>query len=82
MGLSFTVAAGPRQRSHSRVRVPQDSCPYFTLSFETPQPGGLGPRIYIPQKEGGPVIPPIAVFPVRRLLRLAGIRRRLQLTKL
>jgi hypothetical protein len=27
--LSFTIAAGPRQRSHSRVRVPWDSRPYF-----------------------------------------------------
>jgi hypothetical protein len=24
-GLSFTIAAGPRQRSHSRVRGPLDS---------------------------------------------------------
>jgi hypothetical protein len=31
-GLSFTVAAGPRQRSHFRVRVLWDSRPYFTLS--------------------------------------------------
>jgi hypothetical protein len=31
-GLSFTIAAGPRQRSHSPVRVPWDSRPYFTLS--------------------------------------------------
>jgi hypothetical protein len=23
-----------------------------------PQPGGPGPRIYIPQEQGGPVIPP------------------------
>jgi hypothetical protein len=23
-----------------------------------PQPGGPGPRIYIPQKQGGPIIPP------------------------
>jgi hypothetical protein len=30
-GLSFTIAAGPRQRSHSRVRVPWDSRPYFTV---------------------------------------------------
>jgi hypothetical protein len=28
-GLSFTIAAGPRQSSHSRVRVPWDSRPYF-----------------------------------------------------
>jgi hypothetical protein len=31
-GLSFTIAAGPRQRSHSRVRIPWDSRPYFTFS--------------------------------------------------
>jgi hypothetical protein len=31
-GLSFTIAAGPRQRSHFRVRVPWDFWPYFTLS--------------------------------------------------
>jgi hypothetical protein len=31
-GLSFTTAAGPRQRSHSRVRVPWDSQLYFTVS--------------------------------------------------
>jgi hypothetical protein len=31
-GLSFTIAAGPRQHSHSRVRVPWDSRPYFTVS--------------------------------------------------
>jgi hypothetical protein len=31
-GLSFIIAAGPRQRSHSRVRVPWDSPPYFTVS--------------------------------------------------
>jgi hypothetical protein len=31
-GLSFTIAAGPRQRSHFRVRVPYDSWPYFTVS--------------------------------------------------
>jgi hypothetical protein len=32
MGLSFTIAAGPRQRSQSRVRVPWISRPYFTVS--------------------------------------------------
>jgi hypothetical protein len=31
-GLSFAIAAGPRQRSHSGVRVPWDSRPYFTVS--------------------------------------------------
>jgi hypothetical protein len=31
-GLSFTIAAGLRQRSHFRVRVPWDSRPYFAAS--------------------------------------------------
>jgi hypothetical protein len=31
-GLSFTITAGPRQRSHSRVGVPWDPRPYFTIS--------------------------------------------------
>jgi hypothetical protein len=30
-GLSFTIADGPRQLSHSRVRVTWDSRPYFTV---------------------------------------------------
>jgi hypothetical protein len=37
-----------------------------------PQPGGSGPRICIPQEQGGPGILPGTVFPIRRLLRLAG----------
>jgi hypothetical protein len=31
-GLSFTIAAGPCQRSNFRVRVPWDLRPYFTVS--------------------------------------------------
>jgi hypothetical protein len=31
-GLSFAIATGPRQRSHSRVRVPWNSRPYFPVS--------------------------------------------------
>jgi hypothetical protein len=38
-----------------------------------PQPGGPGPRIYIPQEQGGPDILPGTGFPFRRLLRLAGL---------
>jgi hypothetical protein len=68
-GLPFTIAAGPRQRSHSSVRVPRDSRPYFTVSdSRLLQPGGPNPRIYIPQEQGGPVIPPGTWFPFRRLL--------------
>jgi hypothetical protein len=40
------------------------------------QPGGPGSRIYIPQEQGGPVIPSGTGFPLRRLLRLAGLRWR------
>jgi hypothetical protein len=32
-GLSIAIATGHRQRSHSRVRVPWDSQPYFTVSY-------------------------------------------------
>jgi hypothetical protein len=71
-GLSFTIAAGPRQRSHSWVRVP-----YFTVSdSRLRQPGGAGPRIYIHQEEGGQVMPPGSGFPFRRLLRLGGLQLR------
>jgi hypothetical protein len=37
-----------------------------------PQPGGPGSRIYIPQEQRDPVIPPGTRFPFCRLLRLAG----------
>jgi hypothetical protein len=30
--LWFAIATGPRQRNNSRVRVPWDSRPYFTVS--------------------------------------------------
>jgi hypothetical protein len=39
--------------------VPRDSWPHFTVSdSRLPQPGGPGPRIYIPQEQDGPVISP------------------------
>jgi hypothetical protein len=34
-GLPFTIAAGPRQRSHTWVRVPRDSWPYFTINSKS-----------------------------------------------
>jgi hypothetical protein len=37
-----------------------------------PQPGGPGPRIYIPQEQGGPVIPTGTGIPFRRLLQIAS----------
>jgi hypothetical protein len=33
MDLWFAIAAGPRQRSHFRVQVQQDSWPYFAVSY-------------------------------------------------
>jgi hypothetical protein len=77
MGLSFTIAAGPRQRSHSQVRVPRDSWPYVIVSdSRLPQRGGPGPRIYIPQEQGVPVKIPRYWAPFRPILRLAGLRWR------
>jgi hypothetical protein len=74
MGLSFITAAGPRQRGHSRARVPWDSWPYFIVSDSSlPQHGGPGPRIYMPQEQGDPVIPPGTEFPFHRLLRLDSL---------
>jgi hypothetical protein len=69
-GLSFTTATGRRQHSHSRVRVLRDTWPYFTVSDSRfPQPGGPGPRIYIPQEQSGSILPPGTGFPFRWLLR-------------
>jgi hypothetical protein len=77
MGLSFTIATDPRQRSHSQVRVPRGPLLYFTVSdSRLSQPVGPGPHIYIPQEQGGPFIPPGTGFPFHRLLRLAGLRWR------
>jgi hypothetical protein len=49
---------------------------FYSLKFETPQPGGPDPRIYIPQEQGSPVMPPGTGLPFRGLLRLAGLRWR------
>jgi hypothetical protein len=74
-GRILTITADPGQRSHSRVRIPRDSRPYFSVSDSTlPQPGGPGPRIYIPQEQGGPVILSGTGFSFSRLVRLAGLR--------
>jgi hypothetical protein len=40
------------------------------------QHGGPGPRIYIPQERGGPVMPSGTGFRFRRLLRLTGLREK------
>jgi hypothetical protein len=77
MGHSLTIAVVPRQRSHPQVGVPRDSWPHFNVSdCRLPISGGPGSRIYMPQEQGGPVIPPGAGFSFRRPLRLAELRRR------
>jgi hypothetical protein len=43
---------------------------------DSPQLRGPGPRIYIPQEQGGPIIPPGNGFHFRHLLRLAGLQWR------
>jgi hypothetical protein len=45
----------------------------YCLIWDSPQPGGPGPRIYNPQEQGGTVIPPGIGFPLLRLLRLAEL---------
>jgi hypothetical protein len=71
------LPASPRQRSHSQVRVTRYSRLFFTVSdSRVPQPGGRGLRIYIPQEQSGPLIPPGTEFHFCRLLRFAGLRWR------
>jgi hypothetical protein len=54
----------------------QDQQSYLLSHLNLPQPGVPGPRIISNQEQGGPVIPPGTGFSFRRLLRLAGLRRR------
>jgi hypothetical protein len=51
MGLLFTIAAGPHQRSHSPVSVPRDSWHFTGSESIVHQTGGPSPRIYIPQSQ-------------------------------
>jgi hypothetical protein len=56
-------------------RSPAELNDHMLLShLRLPKPGGPGSRIYSPQEQGGPVIPPGTGFPLCRLLRLAGQR--------
>jgi hypothetical protein len=67
--------------NHSVARVAQNPKPYFTVSSETPQPGGPDSRIYILQEQGRPVIPLDTGFPLCHLLRLAGLHALLHIVK-
>jgi hypothetical protein len=45
------------------ARSPAELTAIFYSHLRLPQPGGPGPCIYIPQEQGGPVIPPGTGFP-------------------
>jgi hypothetical protein len=47
---------------------------FYCLRFDTPPTWRVSSRVYIPQEQGGPVIPPGTGFPFQRLLRLTGLR--------
>jgi hypothetical protein len=65
-----TIASGPCQRSHSLVEVPQNSRPYFTVSFETP-PTWRARSLYLyPPGTGCPSYTPGHWVPFCRLLWL------------
>jgi hypothetical protein len=72
----YSYNSGPCQSSHSRVRVPQKSQPYFTVCFETPSTWRIRSPYLNPPGTGWSVIPPGTGFPFRRLLRLAVLRWR------
>jgi hypothetical protein len=55
--MPFTTAAGPRQRSHSRVRVP-GTRDHILLSRVRDSPNWRARSSYLyPQEQGGPDIP-------------------------
>jgi hypothetical protein len=67
LGITRTVTLGSKsRRTHDHILLSH---------LRLPQPGGPGSRIYIPQEQGDPVIPPGTGFPFCRLLRLAGTER-------
>jgi hypothetical protein len=54
MDLSFTIVAGPRHCSHSRVQVSRDTWPYFTVSnWDSPKLEGQVPAFISPKEQGG-----------------------------
>jgi hypothetical protein len=59
---------------HLQAEISGNPDNHILLSLlRLPQPGGQGPRIYIPQEQGGSVIPLGTGFHFHRLLRLAGL---------
>jgi hypothetical protein len=69
MGLAFTMLLALAS-SHSWVRIPRTHDHILLSQIQNPQPGGPDLHIYIPQEQGGLVIPPGTGFPFYRLLQL------------
>jgi hypothetical protein len=67
-----TICSVITQWSKSRRTRNHTLLPHLRL----PQPGEPGSHIYIPQEQGGAVIPLGIGFPLHHLLRLAGLRWR------
>jgi hypothetical protein len=75
--VSHLLASSCRAPSPTRGRVCILQCTSLTgqsregpvSCLRLPQPGGLSPPIYIPQRQGGPVIPPGNGFHFRRPLQ-------------
>jgi hypothetical protein len=75
-GLSFTIAADPRQHSLSRVRVPRDSWPYFSVSgSRLPQPWGPSPHYLYSPGTGWPSYTPRHWVPFSVQSTAAGPRQ-------
>jgi hypothetical protein len=75
MGLSCTIAAGPRQRSHSQVRVQRNLWPHFISQFrDLPNLEGQVPVFISPRNRVVRLYPQALGSSFRRLLRLAGLR--------
>jgi hypothetical protein len=68
LGLPKAVTLGSKsRRTHDHI---------LQSHLRLPQLWGPGPRIYIPQEQGDPVIPPGTWVPFCRLLQLDGLRWR------
>jgi hypothetical protein len=76
MGLSFIIATGLDSAVilGSESRGTHDHI--WLAQIRLSQPGEPGPRIYILQEQGVPVIPLDNGFPFRCLIRLTGLRWR------
>jgi hypothetical protein len=74
MVLSFTVAASPRQRSHSQVRVPRASWPHFiVLDSSFPLTGRVKSPFICSRNRVSQLYPPGTGFPFHCLLRFTGL---------